>query len=73
MRMRSGGAALKGGRELADLIAEICAERTPRLSTFSRFNLWIQHAAFYRGECDISATIGEFGKSVATRKISSVT
>lgn len=71
MRMRSGGAALKGGRELADLIAEICAERTPRLSTFSRFNLWIQHAAFYRGECDIS--IGEFGKSVATRKFSSVT
>lgn len=47
MRMRSGGAALKGGRELADPIAEICA---PRLSTFSRFNLWIQHAAFYRGE-----------------------
>lgn len=68
MRMRSGGAALKGGRELAELIAEICA---PRLSTFSRFNLWIQHAAFYRGECDIS--IGEFGKSVATRKFSSVT
>ncbi|GAA6088856.1 ETS translocation variant 1 isoform X1 [Tachysurus ichikawai] len=39
MRTRSGRAALKGGRKLADRIAEICVARTRSLSAFSPVQL----------------------------------
>lgn len=60
----------EGRREagnLAELLGDVCAVRTRRLSAFSWFILWIQHGAFHRGECVISASLESPQRCVKSR------
>ncbi|KAF5900612.1 Uncharacterized protein DAT39_009690, partial [Clarias magur] len=57
MGTRSGGAALKGGRDLTALAAEILCGTNAEIERFSRIGSACGYTTAEQGECDVSALL----------------